>query len=450
MTSTPRVTHSILKRQSAVAMARKPDRKVAWGVQKVVQFSYAHFYLRSEEPHALASTTEPIPQVTRSEAIEQQKIELEQIFSGEDISGLVVESRRKRKSAYANVDDLLAAEFGGSGLEDQPPNGGLQSDLSIGRKRRSEDFDNFSEEFSAPDYRMRILADQKVQQPDPMILELSSSDQSRSEESDKSSIKEDLTSSAVLVQPRKRYRMKAALNTNIKRSLQKNESVKRKIQQSMESLFRSLNLSGQTRCLFSIGSRLHGEGLEEQVKVSLGPGEFRGRGSPISQTDSKKIRSHSNLEKILELVQKDYKVVSRDTFVEESTRHCGNEHSQRANVLLFFEEGVLIVLKFDVDVTADSIYSLASLDVCLLPTLRELGAVLSSEISSHLLEISGTCGGTLGLTEMLQEIQEKTLRILVNRDSFMINRLVSPAKEISPAAVYSSCFKLAKSTPVQI
>ena len=52
----------------------------------------------------------PIPETTWSEQVQKDKEQVQEIFKGEDLSGLEISSRKRRYSC-SNIEELLALEF---------------------------------------------------------------------------------------------------------------------------------------------------------------------------------------------------------------------------------------------------------------------------------------------------------------------------------------------------
>lgn len=90
----------------------------------------------------------PIPEMTWSEQIQKEKEEVQEIFKGEDLSGLEISSRKRRFSC-SNVEELLALEF----------------EPTINEPKSAEVPKNEEENQKEPEYKMRLLDDSKTASP---------------------------------------------------------------------------------------------------------------------------------------------------------------------------------------------------------------------------------------------------------------------------------------------
>ncbi len=359
-------------------------------------------------------TFEPIPPKTKSELLEQDRMDLEAIFENEDLSGLVFETRSRRNRGFDNIEDLLQTEFAPADRLEPLQATRFASERSL----LPGSF------FQDSEYKMQLkqpLDSQDVPVSDPgqlapeasplfaMVLEGRDSLPAASSQA---------SSKPLGFQLKKKQRTKIEINQQVKRSLRKYESEKRQFNQQLQRLLRALSI---TRCTshfaFTSGDELQissGEAASTRVRVGSGSDLF----CPNKSSDpSSAFNFRQGVERLSSVCSQSLRPVGRENF-SDTQRFCKFDSTDATdNVLSYFDEGVLLNIVLNRKVAAPDPVEILHFDTFCAGGLEPLGIFVAGEVQTMVDELRNSAFGVTHLHTLLEEIFQRIRTALVNKEN---------------------------------
>ena len=290
-----------------------------------------------------------IPAKTKSETVEDDKIVLAELFGSESLSDIDFNGRKKRKSEFQSIDDLLESEF----------SLGSQSNMLTEDTYKFKLLEDIPNELSpppvtqdklVPEYKMVLKNNFETSQvssdPKPEIL-------SQQSQPSQSARQVATTSTRSGKHGKKKSMPKQQLNNNIKKSLRKGQADRRVLQQSVRSMIQKLAVSENAKFYFDFCQHVYClEANSFRLSSSREKNLLRVMGSlahdHVLSSNDYLLASSATFEiqyyKVEELSKKSF----RSTFSFTPQEHCtscgaSNFHkAEQQNHLLCFNEGYVV------------------------------------------------------------------------------------------------------------
>lgn len=297
---------------------------------------------------------EPIPKLTASEQAEEKKKQLEEIFKGEDLTGLSMDSRRYRKTNYQDIQDLLDSEFGNKSEPEE------EDTFVFGRKREvAETLPEF-EPFET-EYKMKLKREEtdtvSTQDCDMAIEKLPQPrklDFTNTTGSSYSLIKEPVDLDQVSLKPnssksscpaRKKSLHKQAINLGVKNSLRRFGMKGRSSEKTrLDRFLQSVGIIGTARCLFSLATGSSNGSCEELRQLGLE--DTLAAIKPSTKVKSSIFQNELCPKQLEELFSKQFTLVSSED-LQNNQNFCVSLNTTKRppnNCAILFEEGIMINL----------------------------------------------------------------------------------------------------------
>lgn len=363
---------------------------------------------------------EPIPPKTKSELLEQDRMDLEALFENEDLSGLVFESRSRRKRAFDTIDELLQNEFANASNLESSQAAQYASERSLLPGSYFQD----------SEYKMQLR--------EPLDLELSKAPAlypEGSQPNPESSMfavalegKDNLSvfsphcsSKPHVFQPKKKQRTKIEINQQVKKSLKKYESERRQFNQQLQRLQRTLSITGcNSHFAFFSRNELQVNHLEEsRIRVKVGSGL-----DLFAKNDSRDSSGTFNFRQgVLTLKQacdRSLRLVGRENFTD-TQRFCKFDSTEKTiNILSYFDEGVLLNIVLNRKVAASEPVEILHVDTYCAGGLDRLGLFIAGEVRTMVNELKNSAFGVTHLHTLLDEIFHRIRSVLVNKENMRL------------------------------
>jgi hypothetical protein len=382
-------------------------------------------------------------------------MDLEAIFQNEDLSGLVFESRSRRKRGFETIEDLLQEEFAlADGLEaSQAAHFASERSLFPGSL------------FQDAEYKMQLKQPAQTLEPAPaqpttgcegrpvapdpgsvlaMSLEGRDSLQAHAPQS---------SSKPHGFQPKKKQRSKIEINQQVKKSLRKYESEKRQFNQQLQRLLRALSISGRaTHFAFVSRNELQLTSSEESLtKVKVGSGSdlfARNNSRPASSSFNFRL----GVARLEQACSQALRPVGRENFTD-TQRFCKFDGPDSCvNVLSYFDEGVLLNIVLNRKVAAPDPVEILHFDTFCAGGLEPLGLFVAGEVRSMVSELKTSVFGVTHLHTLLDEVFQRIRSALVNKENLGLAAAPNAPEEdaTTPKASKSPRVRSAPNSPMAL
>ena len=385
--------------------------------------------------------------MTRSEALENDRIDIQKFFGKEDLSGLTIESRKGRKRAYQSIEELFEKEFEGVKSYEPYPD---HLENALGSENAS--FNPFED----TEYKMKLKSSiGAIKEEEHLISESAGSMYSSDQIPQLRQINDALNTisaftSRITHQQKKKSKSKLVVNLQVKKSLKKSESAKRQFNQNLNRLLRTLSITS-TSSTFAVSSdnRIQIENLEESRSIRIKIGSDSDLFSGLNSADSFTPINFETCSKKLEILMKEpLNLISRQ-YRQEYQNSCGVEYSEvyaRKNILVYFDPGILI----NIILTTSSSYSLwdepvdfIRFDTYCRNNLIDIQLPLTAEIKRLVENLTNRPNTTIKLHTLMDELSSNVQFLLSNHNRSKIE--TDRSQEASTP--HASVAKLSKSRP---
>ena len=372
----------------------------------------------SETP--IRITNESIPEKTKSELEEEERLLFQKIFEGESLSGLNTENRRTRKTSFKSVEELLREEFKEEKLVevvDEYKSPASKVPFSVPAKESTPGF----LEPQGAGYKMvlktPVLEHQNSTPEHSFKIETHSGRLSPLEERPVRHIKPSLII-------KKRLLPKLNLNLSVKKSLKKTQSEKRLFKSRLVCLLRKLGVSSsKARIFIEAGG---GELQELDLKAIRLVGTLEESASSVPRINTSRPYVPATFEiqyyKVEELSKKSFTRIAPNVSQEHSTS-CGGDWKgcgSTSHVLCFDEGLILNVLSYSgklhgLDIAPVAAFADLRYEMFVSSNLLELDQVLRNEMEALWSTKSVQSAGTPQGAARPETAREQQLQLIYSR-----------------------------------